>query len=131
MNMKTAIIIAAGIASASAVTAQDRDITMLTSSVGPVYSVDSRDIDRLDGRIDGARADLSDARNYTAGTAALGAIDFVRQAPQIGFGLSSVDSRTGWAVNGMVPLGDRAHGSIGAFGAGDDVGVAGAFVIGF
>lgn len=102
---------------------------------GPVHSVDSRDIDRLEARIDGglagARAASRAARNGIAGAAALSAVDFVRQMPAIGFGVSRWEGQTGWAVKGMLPFGERMHGTVGAFGAGDDAGAAASFVIGF
>lgn len=107
--------------------------------VGPaqpiVTSMDSRDIDRVDGRIDAmgrdVRAASKEAQNGTAGVAALSAIDFVRGRPAIGVGAARWQGVTGWAVKGMLPLSDRLHGSVGAFGAGGDVGAAGSLVLGF
>ena len=122
MKLTTAIL-----AAALGTTATAQTMQIVGPAQPPVHSVDSRDIDRLDARID----DIRTSPNGTAGAAAMGAIDFVRDRPAIGFGVSRWEGVTGWAVKGMVPFSDRVHGSVSAFGAGGDVGAAGAFVIGF
>lgn len=127
--MKTTIT-ALAIAMA-AVPAYAEDLVLIGDAEGPVYSVDSRDIDRLDARADYIGGRVSEAASAAVGAAAMSAIEFIGRVPQIGVGAAQFEGRTGWAIKGMVPLGGRAHGSLGAFGAGGDVGVAGGIVIGF
>lgn len=110
-------------------------LNIVGEAQGPVTNADSLDIDRLDGRVDAlgsaGRAFSRQNRNGIAGAAAMSAIDFIKDQPAIGVGVSTWDGATGWAVKGMLPLGQNIHGSVSAFGAGNDVGAAGSIVIGF
>lgn len=92
----------------------------------------------LDGQMKAFDSRLSNIENQVdentdgiAGVAALSSIDFVENRPQIGFGVSSWDGVTGWAVKGMAPINDDVHGSVGAFGANGKAGVAGSVVFKF
>ena len=88
-------------------------------------------MDGFDGRLASVESLAQSNRSGIAGTAALANIDFVEHKFAVGFGLSTWDGTTGYAVKGMLPINDNWHGNIGVFGADKDYGAAVAVVYTF